>query len=164
MLFFSKMGIKAASWAPGKIIMEALALMTPPQTHYGHFVKWGNKRLVIATLMFKWRLLHNGCCRERKSGHKRHPKTAQSMTVSFLCTYSNIVNGHPHRPMVIDLLCGDRLGLISQKNAQQQQQTLVSINHTCRKRESCERMQLPRNSSEQDMYVQTNVLNVGTSI
>lgn len=38
--------------------------------------------------------------------------------------------------MVIDLLCGDRLGLVSQKYPQQQQQTLVAINNTYRKREN----------------------------
>lgn len=51
----------------------------------------------------------------------------------FFCTHSNVVNRHPHGPMVIDLLCGDRFGLVSQKYAQQQQQTLVSIHHTYRK-------------------------------
>lgn len=35
--------------------------------------------------------------------------------------------------MVIDLLRGDRFGLVRQKYAQQQQETLVAINHTYRK-------------------------------
>lgn len=59
------------------------------------------------------------------------------VTVSFLFqTHSNVVNSHPNGPMVIDLLCGDRLGLVSQKYPQQQQQTLVAINNTYRKREN----------------------------
>lgn len=28
---------------PGKVIMEALALINPPQIYCGHFVLWGNK-------------------------------------------------------------------------------------------------------------------------
>lgn len=36
-------------------------------------------------------------------------------------THSNIVDGHAHRSMVIDLLCGDGLGLIGQEDAKQQQ-------------------------------------------
>lgn len=50
-------------------------------------------------------------------------------------THSNVVNGHPHGPMVVDLFRGDRLGFIGQEDAQQQQQPLVSIHHPCRKNE-----------------------------
>lgn len=45
-------------------------------------------------------------------------------------THSYVVNSHPHGSMVVDLFSGDRLGLVGQENAQQQQQTLVAINHT----------------------------------
>lgn len=49
------------------------------------------------------------------------------------CTHSDVVNSHPHGPVVIDLLCGDRFSLVGQKNTQQQQQTLVAVNHAYRK-------------------------------
>lgn len=48
-------------------------------------------------------------------------------------THSDVVNSHPHGPVVIDLLCGDRFSLVGQKYAQQQQQTLVAVNHAYRK-------------------------------
>lgn len=60
----------------------------------------------------------------------------QPQTKSFRCdgvclwTHRYVVNGHPHGSMVIDLLGGDRFRLVSQKNAQQQQQPLVAVNHT----------------------------------
>lgn len=50
--------------------------------------------------------------------------------VILFWTHSNVVNRHAHGPVVVDLLRGHRLGLISQKNAQKQQQPLVAINHT----------------------------------
>lgn len=54
----------------------------------------------------------------------------------FFWTHSNVVNSHPNGSVVIDLFCGDRLGLVSQEYAQQQQQTLVAVDHTYRKRET----------------------------
>lgn len=48
-------------------------------------------------------------------------------------THSDVVNSHPHSPVVIDLLCGDRFSLVGQKYAQQQQQALVAVNHAYRK-------------------------------
>lgn len=75
---------------------------------------------------------------EKQNSRKQTaPRNRSSgVMVSFLFwTHSNVVNSHPHGPMVIDLFCGDRLGLVSQKNAQQQQQTLVAINHAYRKTE-----------------------------
>lgn len=68
-------------------------------------------------------------------------------------THSDVVNSHPHGPVVIDLLCGDRFSLVGQKYAQQQQQTLVAVNHAYRKwrkkQEISERAALPFTYSEQ---------------
>lgn len=36
-------------------------------------------------------------------------------------TYSDIIDGHAHGSVVVDLLCWDRLGLIGQEDAKQQQ-------------------------------------------
>lgn len=47
-------------------------------------------------------------------------------------TYSYIVDGHADRSMVINLLCGNGLGLVGQKDSQQQQKPLVAVHHTCR--------------------------------
>lgn len=45
-------------------------------------------------------------------------------------TYSYIVDGHADRSMVINLLGGNGLGLIGQKDPQQQQKSLVAVHHT----------------------------------
>lgn len=45
--------------------------------------------------------------------------------------HRHVVDGHAHSTMVIDLLGGHTLGLISKKDAQQQQQPLVTIENAC---------------------------------
>ncbi|TNN32331.1 hypothetical protein EYF80_057512 [Liparis tanakae] len=49
-------------------------------------------------------------------------------------THGDVVDRHPHGAVVVDLLRGDGLGLVRQEDAEQQQQTLVAVNHTWRKR------------------------------
>lgn len=41
--------------------------------------------------------------------------------------HRHIVDGHAHSPVVVDLLSGHTLGLISKKDSQKQQQSLVTI-------------------------------------
>lgn len=45
-------------------------------------------------------------------------------------TYRYIVDGHADSSMVINLLGGNGLGLVGQKDAQQQQKSLVAVHHT----------------------------------
>ncbi len=49
-------------------------------------------------------------------------------------TYSYIVDGHADRSMVINLLRGNGLGLVGQKDSQQQQKALVAVHHTWREK------------------------------
>lgn len=63
-----------------------------------------------------------------KAGKQKQQKWQQ--TGVSVWTHGYVVDGHAHGSMVIDLLRGDRLRLIGQKNPQEQQQTLVAINYT----------------------------------
>ena len=73
---------------------------------------------------------------KRQKADSRTQKQEFTHDRFFFWTHSNVVNSHPNGSVVIDLFCGDRLGLVSQEYAQQQQQTLVAVDHTYRKRET----------------------------
>lgn len=47
-------------------------------------------------------------------------------------TYSHVIDSHAHSAVVINLLRGNRLSLICQEDAQEQQQAFISIHHTWR--------------------------------
>lgn len=128
---------------PGKLITEALALINPrppPNRYTTPVLRYGAIKKSVLPLE---------CYSARYSGEKvlaEKSKTAESRQQDpeagvqawpfFFCTHSNVVNSHPNGSVVIDLFCGDRLGLVSQEYAQQQQQTLVAVDHTYRKRET----------------------------
>lgn len=103
-------------------------MINPAHIYYAYFVLRGNKNGTYCHLSVP----QKGLCRTAKSSSQK-----QEFRRDCLCfwTHSDVVNSHPHGPVVIDLFCGDRLGLVSQKYAQQQEETLVAINHTYRKRE-----------------------------
>lgn len=56
----------------------------------------------------------------------------QKHTCSIKWTYSHVVDGHAHSPVVIDLLRGYGLGLVGQEDAEQQQQAFIAVHHACR--------------------------------
>lgn len=46
-------------------------------------------------------------------------------------THSNVVDCHAHSSVVVDLLRGDPLGLVGEKDAEKQQQPLEAIEDAC---------------------------------
>lgn len=105
---------------------------------------WLEGHSILATHWYKYNICSNILTDETISGVSPSCQLWLGYTVRTLYTvkietansqtYSYIVDGHADRSMVINLLGGNGLGLVSQKDPQQQQKSLVAIHHTWRDR------------------------------